>query len=182
MTGQESSPRTGALDDGWSEEEEDALDSAWGDDERNEEPLAPGAPARVRTLKRQRPKRAPREIRAERTRTVEHTKAEARAEKERLAAAKQKVKQPREKKPKPEGPSKKELRRAKQAEAASVQMAVYAGDPDLTRDENAARRRGGSLQDARLAKRASAGLPPYVAYAVLALLVGAAVVYLLVLR
>lgn len=180
MTAQESTPRLDDLDDGWSEEEEDALDSAWGNEEEEEDqsPPAPGAPPRVRKPKKQRPKRPPREIRAERMRTAEQKKADARAEKERAAAAKQKVKQPKEKKAKPEGPSKKEQRRARQAEPAGVQVATYAEDPDLTPDENAARRRGGSLQDARLAKRSSAGLPPYVAYAVLAFLVGAAVLYL----
>ncbi len=181
MSGQESTPRLADLDEGWSEEEEDELDSAWGDEEEEEElaAAAPGAPPRERKPKKVRPKRAPREIRAERLRALEQRKADTRLEKDRTAAAKQKVKQPKEKKPKGEGPSKREQRKAKQSDVAALHVARFSEAPDLARDEAAARRRGGSLQDARLAKKAKAGLPPYVAYLVLGLLLGGALLFLL---
>ena len=85
---------------------------------------------------------------------------------------------PRKKSPRPVGPSKKELRRATQEEQG-VQIATFEGEPDLTVDASAAKRRGGSLQDALKSRTRTDGVPPWIGYAVLALLVGGAVLFLL---
>lgn len=189
MTG-ESTPRLDDLDDGWADDpsgdsvgDDDAeLDAAWGADEDDEPqgPPVPGAPPRERKPKKQRPKRAPRDVRQERLRGTEQKKAELRAEKQKQILAKQKAKQPREKKPPRTEPTKKELRRQRQVEESAIAVARYDEDPDLSLDAAAAKRRGGSLQDAlKSNKGSSSGVPSWVGYVVLALLVGGAALYLL---
>lgn len=173
------------LDEGWGEDASvlDAsdprlaeLDDGWGDSGDDDAPASAGA---ARGVKR---RRAPREVRAQRQREAEEKRQAARAKKQAEIDAKRKRKQPKAPSERAASASEKASKReAKAARRARTEDAptVYggAGAPDLAREVPHRK----FVQNAHGAPT-SRGVPPWVGYLVLALLVGGAALYLILQR
>lgn len=180
------------LDEGWDEDAPGSvletsnpklaeLDGGWGEDDDDAEEGAPAGAAQRPRPKKARPKRASREVRAQRQRAVEEKREAARLAKQEEIEAKRKRKQPREKRPPRTEPNKRERRAAEAASLArrgdDPQVFTPDGPPDLQPEEGTRRRRG-TLQDARKsASQSPSALPPWAGYLVLLVLVGGAIAY-----